>query len=84
MTSITNWIKNSVVDVREIFSDSGNLPSSGLYHHRIEHDGGYSRIHLSVNPDVSGCLVIDAAQMIHLNPTATVIAYHYLNGKSEE
>ena len=28
--------------------------------------------------------MIDAAQMIHLNPTATVIAYHYLNGKSEE
>ncbi len=84
MTSISNWIKNSVVDIREIFSDGGKLPSSGLYHHRIEHDGGYSRIHLRINPDVSGCLVIDAAQMIHLNPTATVIAYHYLNGKSEE
>lgn len=58
-------------------------PGPGLYHHRIEVDGGSSRVHLRVNPDGSGCLVVDAASMLHLNATATTIAYHYLNGKPE-
>jgi radical SAM protein with 4Fe4S-binding SPASM domain len=84
MTTLGYQLKVLSEGFREIFSKDGNLPSAGLYHHRIQLDGGYSRVHLRVNPDVSGCLVIDAAQMIHLNPTATVIAYHYLNGKSEE
>ena len=81
MTTLGYQLKVLSEGFREIFSKDGNLPSAGLYHHRIQLDGGYSRVHLRVNPDVSGCLVIDAAQMIHLNPTATVIAYHYLNGQ---
>ena len=84
MTSLGSQLKVFTEGFREIFSKQGNLPAAGLYHHRIHLDGGSSRVHLRVNPDLTGCLVVDAAQMIHLNPTATVIAYHYLNGRSEE
>ena len=83
MFSITGFIKESAGHLQRIFSPNGSLPHPGLYHYRIDFDGGYSRVHLRVNPDLTGCLVIDAAQMIHLNPAATVIAYHYLNGASE-
>lgn len=83
MFSITGFIKEFAGRLQRIFSPNGSLPHPGLYHYRIDFDGGYSRVHLRVNPDLTGCLVIDAAQMIHLNPAATVIAYHYLNGASE-
>lgn len=83
MSSITGLIKDSAGHLRDLFSPNGSLPHPGLFHYKIEFDSGYSRVHLRLNPDMTGCLVIDAAQMIHLNPTAAVIAYHYLNGVSE-
>ena len=80
MIPVTSWLNTSAKSIRQIFSGTGELPVPGLYHHRIDLDGGYTRIHLRVNPDQTGCLVIDAAQMIHLNPTATIISHYYLKG----
>lgn len=80
MNPVTSWFSTSAKTIRQVFSGNGKLPHPGLYHHRIDLDGGYARVHLRVNPDFSGCLVIDAAQMIHLNPTATIITHYYLDG----
>lgn len=82
MASFTNLINDSAQHLRNLISPGSSLPRTGLYHYRIDLDGGYTRVHLRVNPDLTGCLVIDAAQMIHLNPTASVISYYYLNGLS--
>jgi radical SAM protein with 4Fe4S-binding SPASM domain len=55
-------------------------PPPGLYHFRREADGGRSRVHLRVDPDGHGTLVVDAARILHLNPTAAQMAYLALEG----
>lgn len=52
----------------------------GLYHFRRDEDLGKTRLHLRVDPDGTGTLVINASSILHLNPTASLIAYHHLKG----
>lgn len=54
----------------------------GLYQFRRSDDGNKSRLHLRIDPDGTGTLVINASSILHLNPTASLIAYHHLNGSS--
>ncbi len=50
-------------------------PSSGLYHYRLERAGEKSRLHLRLDPDGRGTLVVNASRILHLNPTAALMAY---------
>jgi hypothetical protein len=43
-----------------------------------------SRIHLRLQPDGSGVLVINAATVLHLNPTAAEYAYHFVQDTPPE
>jgi Radical SAM superfamily len=38
------------------------------------------RIHLRLQPDGSGVMVVNAATVLHLNPTAAECAYHFVKG----
>src|SRR5512143_3705426 len=58
-------------------------PSSGLYHYLHKDADEKSRIHLRVDPDGNGTLIVNASSVIHLNPTATFMAWMTLEGKSE-
>ena len=60
-----------------------NGPSSGLYHYLREDTDEKSRIHLRVDPDGSGTLIVNASSVMHLNPTATLMAYLVLEGNEE-
>src|SRR5512141_216029 len=42
------------------------------------------RIHLRLQPDGSGILVINAATVLHLNPTAAEYAFHFIKGSEPE
>jgi radical SAM protein with 4Fe4S-binding SPASM domain len=53
--------------------------NEGLYHFRRTDDLNKTRLHLRVDPDGTGTLVINASSILHLNPTACLIAYHHLN-----
>lgn len=52
--------------------------SAGLHQFRRDSDRGKTRIHLRVDPDGSGTLVINASSILHLNQTACLIAYYHL------
>ena len=65
---------------RSAIKGSGIPP--GLYHFRKDDDSSRTRIHLRVDPDGAGTLVINASSILHLNPSATMIAYHHLDGSS--
>jgi radical SAM protein with 4Fe4S-binding SPASM domain len=52
----------------------------GLYQFRRVESQGKTRLHLRVDPDGTGTLVINASSILHLNPTASQIAYYHLNG----
>ena len=61
-----------------------NLKSPGLYHYVIENPGEKSRVHLRMDADGHGTLVVNANRVMHLNPTAALMAYLILEGKSEK
>ncbi|MGZ6317455.1 MAG: PqqD family peptide modification chaperone [Anaerolineales bacterium] len=42
------------------------------------------RIHLRLQPDGSGILIVNAATVLHLNPTAAEYAYHFIKGSEPE
>jgi radical SAM protein with 4Fe4S-binding SPASM domain len=50
-------------------------PQSGLYHYRREREGERSRLHLRLDPDGHGTLIVNASRVMHLNPTAALMAY---------
>ncbi|MGA9398721.1 MAG: PqqD family peptide modification chaperone [Anaerolineaceae bacterium] len=57
---------------------------TGLYHFVKERAGDKSRVHLRIDPDGHGTLIVNAARIYHLNPTAARMAYQTLNGQSIE
>jgi len=60
--------------------NGNNLPQSGIYHYRKEEQDGKMRIHLRIDPDGHGILIINANRVVHLNPSATFMAYLHLEG----
>ena len=59
-------------------------PKSGLYHYTRETDFEKSRIHLRIDADGHGTLIVNANSVMHLNPTATFMAWLTLEGKTKE
>jgi radical SAM protein with 4Fe4S-binding SPASM domain len=59
----------------------GDQIPAGLYHFLKERDGDRSRVHLRIDPDGHGTLIVNAARIFHLNPTAAQMAYQILNGR---
>ena len=74
--------KQSPSRVKPVFKTArkdGNL-SPGLYHFRKTDQDNDSRLHLRIDPDGTGTLVINASSILHLNPTAAMITYFHLKG----
>ncbi len=55
----------------------------GLHHYRRELAGRQMRLHLRIDPDRQGLLVVDASAVLHLNATATELMKHVLDGREE-
>ena len=62
---------------------NGN-PASGLYHYVRETEQEKSRIHLRVDGDGHGTLIVNANSVMHLNPTAAFMAWLTLEGRTKE
>ena len=59
-------------------------PAPGLYHYRREELGEKVRLHLRLDPDGQGLLMVNASRVFHLNPTAASMAYLILERMPEE
>ncbi len=73
--------------ISEFFNRSSsvvNSPSSGLYHYVREDEFEKSRIHLRIDPDGHGALIVNASSVMHLNPTAALMAYLILEKADEK
>ena len=55
-------------------------PSPGLFHYERQGLGESSRVHLRVDPDGSGLLLVNASRVMQLNPTAAYMARLALEG----
>jgi radical SAM protein with 4Fe4S-binding SPASM domain len=73
MSLLSKWFKPSTV----------HRPSSGLYHYLREDEFQKSRIHLRIDPDGTGTLIVNASSVMHLNPTAALMAYLILENMDE-
>jgi radical SAM protein with 4Fe4S-binding SPASM domain len=58
--------------------------ASGLYHYRLESEDEKSRVHLRLDPDGHGTLIVNANRIIHLNPTAALMAHLVLEKTPEQ
>jgi len=60
-------------------------PPPGMYHYIAPQEDPLNfRLHLRVEPDGGGILIVNAATILHLNETATEFAYHMVHGLPEE
>jgi len=63
------------------FTKVRSLPT-GVYQKQSLPDQPPYRIHLRLQADGSGVLIVNAATVLHLNPTAAEYAYHFIKGTS--
>jgi hypothetical protein len=74
----------SVIDfIRERFTRTKPLPA-GSHTFQSGPDEPAYRLHLRMQPDGAGILIVNAATVLHLNPTATEYAYAMIKGLSSE
>lgn len=70
--------------VKHFFTRVLPLPS-GIYHYQAPPDAPIPyRLHLRLEPDGSGLLIVNASTILHLNQTAAEFAYHLVIQTPEE
>lgn len=62
----------------------GSLAKPGLWSYKVAGENGHARVHLRVDTDGTGLMLINANRAVHLNPTATYMTWLNLEGQSEE
>ncbi|MBN2115969.1 MAG: PqqD family peptide modification chaperone [Anaerolineales bacterium] len=72
--------------IKSRFKPSPSVPESPakLYHYLREDEQEKSRIHLRIDPDGTGTLIVNASRVMHLNPTAAFMAWLILEEKTKE
>lgn len=59
-------------------------PVSRIYHYVRKNEHEKSRLHLRIDPDGTGTLIVNANRVMHLNPTAALMAHLILEGRNEQ
>ena len=78
--SLIRNLKSKLYSKFSSVSNGKQFPPPGLYHYRFESTGDRSRIHLRIDPSTyrdgtRGILLVNANRIMHLNPTAALMAY---------
>jgi organic radical activating enzyme len=70
--------------IRRRFAQAQPLPA-GIYHYQAPPDADFPyRLHLRLEADGNGILIVNAATVLHLNQTAAEFAYHMVNENAQE
>jgi radical SAM protein with 4Fe4S-binding SPASM domain len=76
-----DMLKEKIKSFRESLSAQElKLISPGLYHYLFASNSSKSRVHLRIEDEGTGTLIIDASRVVHLNQMATLMAYMILEG----
>lgn len=67
-----------------LLSKAETVPLDGLHHYVRDTGTEKSRIHLRLDPDGTGTLIVNANSVMHLNPTAAFMAWLMLEGVPRE
>lgn len=71
-------------NIRDFFTNVKPLPAETLHYQSPESDEAPYRLHLRMHADGNSLLVVNAATILHLNPTATEYAYHFIKGSDAD
>jgi len=76
---------SSLIDsVRNLFTPARPLPA-GLYHYQAPPEAQFPyRLHLRLEPEGNGLLVVNASTVLHLNATAAEYAYYLVRGLTSD
>jgi hypothetical protein len=74
---------NLFEQIKNRFSKVAPLPE-GTHHRQAEADDKPYRLHLRLQKDGSGILILNAATVLQLNPTAAEYAFHFIKGTDRE
>ncbi len=55
------------------------MPAPGVYHFQRQQEGEKTRLHLRIEADGKGFLLVNASRIYHLNPSAVLMAYFALS-----
>jgi radical SAM protein with 4Fe4S-binding SPASM domain len=68
-------LKSTILGLKAIIRNLRTpCPTPGLYHFQRAGEGERSRVHLRIDPDGRGILLVNASRVLHLNPTAATMA----------
>ncbi|NLG73703.1 MAG: radical SAM protein [Chloroflexi bacterium] len=70
-----------------VWTTAGGILPGGEWRRLLSTDemhAGHSRIHLRLDADGSGVLLVNASRVMHLNPTAALMAYLALENRTPE
>ena len=78
--SVFNILKSKFNSQFPTSPNGEQIPPPGLHHYQFESTGERSRIHLRIDPGqdnegARGILLVNANRVLHLNPTATLMAF---------
>lgn len=87
--SVTPFLEQVVRSLNKAWNyslpGSGDFnPEPGLYHYQRQEGEEKTRLHLRMDPDGHGTLLINANEIIHFNPTAALMTFLHLEQFSEE
>ncbi|MBT3321130.1 MAG: radical SAM protein [Anaerolineae bacterium] len=68
------------MSIFDFFTPAKPLPAEVLHYESPSDEPTPYRIHLRMHGDGNGILILNAATILHLNPTATEFAYHFIKG----
>jgi organic radical activating enzyme len=77
-------MKNKINQLLDLFFFTPKPLPPGKINATIDIDGTPNRMHLRIEADGTGILIINASTVLHLNQTATEIAYYMLEDKDAE
>ena len=70
--------------IQRLFTQQKPLPA-GTHHYQAPPDAEFPyRLHLRLEADGSGILIVNAATVLHLNQTAAEFAYHLMKGSTND
>src|SRR5512136_1027714 len=77
-------MSNIIESVRHLLTPVKPLPA-GIFHYQAPPEAPVPyRLHLRLEPDGTGLLIVNASTILHLNQTAAEFAYHLIRQTPEE
>lgn len=72
------------MSIFDLFTPEKPLPAGVLHYESPPDEATPYRLHLRMHGDGNSILVLNASTILHLNPTATEFAYHFIKGTSSD